>query len=157
MILVVGPAGSGKSALGRAMCRICANAVPIGQISAAAIARLIHETKGFVLLDDLESIGKRSKNERPQLNELIQALKVSYNKETSWKIWINVSRGMRQERLNFFGVKMINNTSGTDDILGSRMLKINTRKIPMELSSEINPHSSSVVQNLDSLRDEPHT
>ncbi len=157
IILVVGPPGSGKSALGRAMCRICANAVPIGQISAAAIARLIHETKGFILLDDLESIGKRSKTERPQVNELIQALKVSYSKETSWKIWINVSRGMRQERLNFFGVKMINNTSGADDILGSRMLKINTRKIPEKLLSETSVQNVAADRNLDALRDELHT
>jgi len=157
MALVVGPPGSGKSALGRAMCQICANAVPVGQISAAAAARLIHETKGFILLDDLESIGKRPKNERPQLNELIQALKVSYNKDTSWKIWINVSRGMRQERLNFFGVKMINNTSGADDILGSRMLKIHARKIPLELKSKIGSQNAVMSGNLDSLRDELHT
>jgi SpoVK/Ycf46/Vps4 family AAA+-type ATPase len=66
MALVVGPAGSGKNALGKAMCRICANAVSVGQISVAAVARLIHETKGFIVLDDLESIGKRSRSDSAQ-------------------------------------------------------------------------------------------
>jgi acid phosphatase family membrane protein YuiD len=97
------------------MVRICANAASIGQASAAGVARLIHETKGFVVMDDLESVGTRSGKDASQFNELIQALKLSYNKETSWKIWTDVSRGMRVERLNFFGVKMINNTTGADN------------------------------------------
>lgn len=158
MILVTGEAGSGKSALGRAMCRICANAAAVGQISAAAIARLIHETRGFVLLDDLESIGRRSKRESSLFNELIQALKLSYNKETSFRLWTDVSRGMRVERLNFFGVKMINNTTGVDDILGSRMLRVSTRKISRELELQLVPSQSLRSRvKLDSLRDELHT
>jgi hypothetical protein len=113
------------------MCRVCANAALAGQSSAAAIVQLIHETKGFILLDDMESIGKRLKRETTaKYSELMQTLKISYNKETSWKVWSDVRRGMRPQRINFFGVKMINNTSGTDDILGSRMLTIRTEKMP---------------------------
>lgn len=158
MVLVTGPPASGKSALGRAMCLICANAAAVGQISAAAVARLIHGTKGFVLLDDLESIGKRSsKREAPVFNDLIQALKLSYNKETSCKIWTDVSRRMRVQKLNFFGVKMINNTSGTDDILGSRMLQISTRKMPRELQLNLGRQESKILSELGFLRDELHT
>lgn len=157
MILVVGPAGSGKSALGRAMARICANAASVGQVSAAGVARLIHETKGFVVMDDLESVGSRSGKDIPQFNELIQALKLSYNKETSWKIWTDVSRGMRVERLNFFGVKMINNTTGTDNILGSRMLRVQTRKVPNELREVLGVHEDFDAPWLNRLRDELHT
>ena len=157
MILVVGPAGSGKSALGRAMARICANAASVGQASAAGVARLIHETKGFVVMDDLESVGTRSSKDVPQFNELIQALKLSYNKETSWKIWTDVSRGMRVERLNFFGVKMINNTMGADNILGSRMLRVQTRKIPDELKGSLGVHEDVDATRLSQLRDELHT
>lgn len=157
MVLVVGPAGSGKSALGRAMTQICANAASVGQISAAGVARLIHETKGFVTLDDLESIGNRSGRDAPQFNELIQALKLSYNKETSWKIWTDVKRGMRVERLNFFGVKMINNTTGADNILGSRMLRVQTRKIPADLQSILGVRDNFDLHRLNKLRDEFHT
>lgn len=157
MILVTGEAGSGKSTLGRAMCEICANAVPVGQISAAAVARLIHETKGFVLLDDLEAIGRRSKGNSAQFNDLLQVLKLSYNKDTSWKVWTDVKQGMKSARLNFFGVKMINNTTGSDPILGSRMLKVITRKMPEQLSFlEVTLNDPSRV-NPNSLRDELHT
>lgn len=157
MILVVGPPGSGKSALGRVMVRICANAASVGQASAAGVARLIHETKGFVVMDDLESIGARSGKDASQFNDLIQALKLSYNKETSWKIWTDVSRGMRVERLNFFGVKMINNTTGADNILGSRMLRVQTRKIPEMLRNIVVGHENLNASSLNQLRDELHT
>jgi energy-coupling factor transporter ATP-binding protein EcfA2 len=157
MILVVGPPGSGKSALGRAMCRICANSASVGQVSAAGVARLIHETKGFVVLDDLESLGNRSGKDAPQFGELVQALKLSYNKETSWKIWTDVSRGMRVERLNFFGVKMVNNTSGADNILGSRMMRIQTRKLPEEMKSAFGVFEQYDPASLHRLRDELHT
>lgn len=157
MILVVGPPGSGKSALGRAMALVSANASTVGQISAAGVARLIHETKGFVVMDDLESVGSRSGKDAPAFNELIQALKLSYNKDTSWKIWTDVSRGMRVERLNFFGVKMINNTTGRDNILGSRMLRIQTRKIPEALKSDLGNFEQANPGYLNQLRDELHT
>jgi len=157
MILVTGEPGSGKSAIGRAMCQICANAAAVGQISAAGVARLIHETKGFVMLDDLESIGKHSKANSAQFNDLVQALKLSYNKDTSWKVWTDVRQGMRAARLNFFGVKMINNTSGADPILTSRMLRIFTRKIPNQSLFPKVVVGSRNRFNPDSLRDELHT
>jgi hypothetical protein len=94
LVLVTGAPGTGKSALGKAMIKICANASLVGQTSAAAIARLIDETKGFVVFDDLESIGRKKGREAPQFTELVQALKLSYNQETSWKTWTDVSRGM---------------------------------------------------------------
>lgn len=127
LVLVTGPPASGKSSLGRAMTKICANAVTVGQISAAAIARLSDETKGFVVFDDLEAIGRRKGRNAGNFSELVQSLKLSYNKQTSWKDYTDVSLGMAPKRLNFFGVKMINNTSGTDRILGSRLLKIYMR------------------------------
>lgn len=157
LILVTGSPGSGKTALGRAMVSICANASTVGQISAAAIARLIDETKGFVVFDDLESIGKRKGRDASGFTELIQALKLSYNKQTSWKSWTDVSRGMSVKRLNFYGVKMFNNTSGTDDILGSRVLKIYTRRIPKALQSKFAASDSWNSVVLNDLRDELHT
>jgi hypothetical protein len=157
MILVTGEAGSGKSALGRAMCDVCANAVLIGQSSAASIARTIHDTKGFVVLDDLESIGNFSKKNTALFNDLVQCIKVSYKKETSKKSWTNVRSGMNVEELNFFGVKMINNTTGVDAILSSRMLKILTRKMPAELISLKQGDIFKNQPNTGSLQDELHT
>ncbi|HET9927236.1 MAG TPA: hypothetical protein VFQ09_00400, partial [Rubrobacter sp.] len=131
LLFLHGPAGSGKSETGRAMARVCANAYVCGQSSAASIARFIDESRGFVVLDDLEVIGGRG----GEFGELVQALKLSYNKETAVKLWTDV-KTMRTMRLNFFGVKMINNTRGADEILSSRMLRIQTARIPEHLRAK---------------------
>jgi hypothetical protein len=128
LLLVTGAAGSGKTQLGIAMSEICANSPgPVGQISPASIARLIDQARGFIVLDDLESVGR--KNSDGQFDELIQTLKLSYNKQSATKYWTNMKSG-KLEKLNFFGVKLINNTRGVDAILGSRMLKVLTKKLP---------------------------
>jgi hypothetical protein len=151
IIFMHGPAGSGKSETGRAMARVCANAYVCGQSSAASIARFIDESRGFVVLDDLESIGNRG----GEFTELVQALKLSYNKETAVKVWTDV-KTMRTMRLNFFGVKMVNNTRGADDILGSRMLHIRTRPIPEQLKQEFREAAPTEAVRLRALQDELH-
>lgn len=152
LILLTGPAGSGKSEMGRAMARACSNAYVCGQSSAASIARFIDESRGFVVLDDLEGIGGRG----GQYGELVQALKLSYNKSTAVKLWTDV-KTMRTERLDFYGVKLINNTRGAGEILGSRMLRIQTRRIPEGLSEEFGSLLPTESTRLDRLRDELHT
>lgn len=152
IIFLHGPAGSGKSEMGRAMARVSANAYVCGQSSAASIARFIDESRGFVVLDDLEAIGNRG----GEFTELVQALKLSYNKETAVKVWTDV-KTMRTMRLNFFGVKMINNTQGAGRILGSRMLKIRTRALPEHLKEEFRETAPTEGVRLKALQDELHT
>jgi hypothetical protein len=152
ILFLNGPAGSGKSQMGRAMARVSANAYVCGQSSAASIARFIDESRGFVVLDDLEAIG----NKGGEFSELVQALKQSYNKATATKLWTDV-KTMRTERLNFFGCKMINNTQGADQILGSRMLRIQTKKIPDHLKEEFAGLRPAEELKLAELRDELHT
>lgn len=152
LIFLHGPASSGKSETGRAMARVCANACVCGQSSAASIARFIDESRGFVVLDDLEVIGGRG----GEFGELVQALKLSYNRETAVKLWTDV-KTMRTMRLNFFGVKMINNTRGADEILGSRMLRIRTGVIPEQLRAQFQEAPPTETMKLRALRDELHT
>lgn len=157
LFIVNGPAGSGKSQLGIAMSQICANGSVIGQTSAASIARYIDETRGFVVLDDLESLGTKGNNKDANgFSELAQALKLSYNKSTGIKLWTDV-KTMKTEKLNFFGVKFINNTQGVDDILGSRMLHIQTRTMPAEARAEFHERKGLSPAKLKALRDELHT
>lgn len=152
LIFLNGPPGSGKSEMGRAMARVCSNAYVCGQSSAASIARFIDESRGFVVLDDLEVIGNRG----GEFSELVQALKLSYNKSTAVKLWTDV-KTMRTHLLDFYGVKMINNTQGADQILGSRMLRIQTRKIPEGLREEFGGLLPTQSARLHELRDELHT
>jgi hypothetical protein len=134
------------------MARVCANAYVCGQSSAASVSRFIDESKGFVVLDDLEVIGEKS----GEFGELAQALKLSYNKTTAVKLWTDV-RTMRTQLLDFYGVKMINNTRGADGILGSRMLRIQTRGIPEGLKAQFAGLAAMPDHRLAALRDELHT
>jgi hypothetical protein len=152
LLFVNGPKGSGKSGLGRALALVCANAYICGQSSAASIARFIDESRGFVVLDDLEVIGNRGN----EFSELVQALKLSYTKKTATKIWTDV-KTMRTKQLNFYGVKLINNTSGADDILSSRMFRVQTRRLPDHCREEFLRRKPLDAPTLASLRDELHT
>lgn len=147
LLLVCGPAGSGKSQLGQAMVEICANAAMIGKASAATIARTIDESRGFVVLDDQENLGKN----RGGFTELGQTIKLSYKKSTAVKDWTDKG-DMKPKRLNFYGVKMINNTSGVDAILLTRMFRIPTRKRPAHAIAMAPPDT-----DLQALRDDLHT
>jgi hypothetical protein len=159
MLLMNGPAKSGKSQTGNTMSRLCCNGKVIGQVSAATAARVIDETRGFVVLDDIEAIATKAGKDM-QISEFVQALKVSYNKHTAIKYWTDV-KTMRTEKLNFFGVKMLNNTLGVDSILGSRMIRIQTRPIPKLIPAgmkiEVSDFSVEDLRKLRRLRNELHT
>jgi hypothetical protein len=130
LFILTGPAGSGKSELSGSMAEVSANSVMIGQTSAPTMMRLIDESGGLVIIDDLESVGvsnKGGKNEN--VSDIAQALKVSYKKSSATRLVTN-PKTMRTEILNFYGVKIISNTRSVDSILGSRMLHISTRHMP---------------------------
>jgi hypothetical protein len=91
--------------------------------------RLMDEARGLVVIDDLESIGVRSgANAREQFSEMVQMLKVSYKKASAKKVITNEKR--KTEMMNYFGVKIVSNTSGVDAILGTRMIQISTQNLP---------------------------
>lgn len=133
LCLVCGPAGSGKSEIGAAAAQVAANAVMIGQTSPATMMRLIDESGGLVVIDDLEAIGARGQgNKKERFSEIAQVLKVSYKKSTATKV-ITDAATMKTRTLNFFGVKILNNTTGTSGAtLGSRMVKVHTQYLPPE-------------------------
>lgn len=131
LILVTGAKGSGKTELSIAISKLCANSPgPVGLISAATLTRLVDASHGFVAIDDLEKImAKRGSD--PRFCDLTQTLKLSYKKESAQRMLTDVNQNNELQRLNFFGIKLVNNTSGADDILGSRMLRISTRQMPV--------------------------
>lgn len=154
LILMNGAAGTGKSQTGNVMAKLCANGMVIGQVSAAAAARIIDETRGFVSLDDVESIALKAGKDT-QASDFMQALKVSYNKNTAKKIWTDMKTG-KQESLDFYGVKLLGNTLGTDAILGSRMIRIQTRQMPDGMTSTVKGLSAEDLIELHKLRNELH-
>lgn len=155
LVLVMGMAGSGKSELGAAIAELSCNAVILnGQTSAASVARAIDSSGGLAVIDDLEGIGSITKNKN-DYGELVQQLKVSYKKATAKKKWTNTTT-MRLEELNFYGVKIINNTEGADAILGSRMLKIYTKKISKQHLGDYTRPSELSPEQLVDLRNNLH-
>ena len=155
IIFLNGPAGSGKSQVGIIMSKLSCNGSIIGQVSAASAARHIDNARGFVVFDDLEGIASKGGKDGGQFSELVQALKVSYNKNTAEKIWTDV-RTMKTERLNFFGVKLISNTSGADDILSTRMLRVQTRHMPDSEKGKIKKLLASDFTKIEAIRQELH-
>lgn len=156
LLFLNGPAGSGKSQTGIIMSKLSCNGTVIGQVSAATAARHIDAARGFVVFDDLEGIASKGGRDSGQFSELVQALKVSYNKHTAEKIWTDV-KTMRTERLNFFGIKLISNTSGADDILSTRMLRIQTRHMPDSEKGTIQKFGVNEFKRIENLRQELHT
>jgi hypothetical protein len=151
LVIVSGEKGSGKSELGDAICRVSFNATIIGQGSAASVVRLLNEARGLVVLDDLEAVGRSL--EDMSFNDINQMLKLSYKKRTGRKALTD--KNGKTTIFDFYGPKVINNTQGVDSILGSRMLYIQTRRMPEPIrqSGEI---SGSDHDELINLRNELH-
>jgi len=132
LILMEGQAGTGKTDTTEVMSSISCNGVTVSESSAATITRTIESARGFIALDDIEKIAKNlsSKNTTAASDDIIQVLKTSYKKVSS-KRNVTDPKTMAVQVLNFYGVKMMSNTSGIDDILGTRTLIIHTRKAPI--------------------------
>ncbi len=156
ILFLNGQAGTGKSQTGIIMSKLTCNGTVIGQVSAATAARHIDAARGFVVFDDLEGVASKGGKEGGQFSELVQALKVSYNKNTAEKIWTDV-KTMKTERLNFFGIKLISNTSGADDILSTRMLRIQTRHMPDSEKGTIKKLNANDFVKIEAIRQELHS
>jgi hypothetical protein len=152
LVIVSGEKGTGKSELGDAIARVSFNATVIGQGSAASVVRLLNEARGLVVLDDLEAVGRSL--EDTSFSDINQMLKLSYKKRTGRKALTD--KNGKTTIFDFYGPKVINNTQGVDSILGSRMIYIQTRKIPQSIRQEAKI-TGSEPDDLITLRNELHT
>ena len=124
LMLIEGERGTGKSELGQAMADLGFNAVLVGATTAAAIVRLIDESRGLLVLDDLEKVSGAVGG----VGDVSQILKVAYKAATARKAVAD--RSGRVVMHDFYGPKAITNTRGVDEVLGSRMLRVATRALP---------------------------
>jgi hypothetical protein len=148
LILICGERATGKSELGEGISRLSFNATVAGQLRAAGMIRLLDETRGLLVLDDMDGHGAASLN---GTGELAQALKTGYKRVTSVKPLAD--RGGRVRMVDFFGPKIVTNTVGVDAVLGSRMLAIRTAPISTSVRSDQTRWSDD---KLLALRDELH-
>lgn len=139
-----GPRASGKSELGQAMAALSANGVVAGRITAAGLVRLLAESRGLLVLDDLERIGSGA-----GVDDISQLLKVSYKQSTATRV--TPGRDGRIEVLDFFSPKMITNISGADEVLLSRMISVSTAPLPAGVAAPARD-----MGDVAGLRDELH-
>lgn len=154
LLLITGAAGTGKSELGMAMKSMGANSKNVlGVVSAATLARYIDSTRGLAVIDDLEEIAN---SKDTAFGDLVQSLKLSYKKSTAMKMVTEMKNGKAYQRqFNFFGIKVISNTRGSDAILGTRMLTIQTRQMPKGL--RLDHETVMTPEQLDEVRNHLHT
>lgn len=156
LFLLNGLPGTGKSELGNAMSSVSCNSVMIGQVSPATMARLINESSGLAVIDDLESIGGRAGKSKGVFSEMAQTLKMSYKKSTAVKA-ITDPKTQRSTLMNFYGIKVLSNTTGSDSILGSRLFKVSTLKMPEGTQKDFLSRTKYPEEELSDLRNRCHS
>lgn len=151
LLMVCGPKGSAKSDLGSAIQTVAFNAMTLGQGTAASAIRVMNESRGLIVWDDLEAIAAKGENDA--FSDIHQMLKLSYKKKTSKKAI--TGRNGQTTMFDFYGPKVVNNTQGVDAILGSRMVAIQTKKLPPEMRGKWNLDGSDPESTF-ALRNELH-
>ena len=148
ILLALGPAGTGKSEAGEAVSRLSFNSVLAGQLRAASMIRLLDQTHGLLVLDDMDGVGAASLEGD---GEIAMALKQGYKRSTSRKPVAD--RGGRVRMVDFFGPKMVTRTKCPGAVLGLRMLAVPTQALP---EGSFLPSTRYDEAALDRLRDELH-
>lgn len=130
MLLATGEKGSGKSTTAKAVAGLSFNGIVMGAGSEAALIRFVDQGRGLVVLDDIEKVGRPTKNENG-LGDINEVLKVSYDKDTAVKIIVEGEGSTkRNRRLEFFGPKMLTNITGIDPVNATRLFVVMCRPMP---------------------------
>lgn len=145
MLFITGEKGSGKSATANALAGVSFNGHVMGTGSEAALIRFADQGRGLLVLDDLERVGRPSKNENG-LGGINEILKVSYDKATAIKPVVEKGR---IRKLEFFCPKIITNITGIDPVNATRILKISSRRMPPAV------HESGQIRGSDPTVSEP--
>lgn len=127
LLLLNGEKGSGKTSLAEGIADLSFNGRVLGGGSEKAFVRFIDQGRGLLVLDDLESVGRRTHDEGGY-GDINQVLKVSYSKSTGLKSVVEKNGTTRT--LNFYGPKVITNISGIDAVNATRMYQILCRPMP---------------------------
>lgn len=133
MLLLNGGKGSGKFSLAEGLADLSYNGRMLGGGSEKAFVRFVDQGRRFLMLDDLEAVGRRGPDDGGY-GDINQILKVSYSKATGLKSV--VERNGATRTLNFFyGPKVITNISGIDAVSASRTFTVHCRPLPREVEA----------------------
>jgi len=146
MILLNGEKGSGKSSLAEAIADLSFNGQMLGAGSEKAFIRAVDQGRGLLVLDDLESVGRRGNNDGGY-GDINQILKVSYSKATGVKSVVDKNGVSRT--LYFYSPKVITNIQGIDAVNATRMYLILCRPMPKDIAD------SGLIRGSDASISEP--
>lgn len=148
ILFVNGAHGTGKSEVGQACADLGFNGMVAGHVTAAALVRLSQESRGLLVLDDLERITGRVGG----VGDVSQMIKVGYKAATARRVVADAAGGVRT--VDLFGPRVVTNIGGADEVLASRMLLVRTARAPQpSLAALTGPDPERSRQ----LRDELHT
>ena len=157
LILMSGEKGTGKSEVARIAAEVGCNGIFLAKATASGIINNADLSRGFMAIDDFEELGVRSRTGEAIYGTPQQIVKLSYKKATA----TYDKTGSKGEAIKqrYYGVKLITMTQGVDEIVGSRMLKIATRRIPEAMRDTLKKRAADVLEPeaVASLRDSLHT
>lgn len=152
MILINGPKGSGKSTLAEVIADLSFNGQILGGGSEKAFIRAVDQGRGLLVLDDLESVGRRGASDGGY-GDINQILKVSYSKATGVKSVVDKNGVSRT--LYFYSPKIITNIQGIDAVNATRMYQILCRPMPEDVAKSGRIRGADVAIS-EPLRQELH-
>lgn len=123
-LFVNGEKGSGKTTLSKVIAEMGFNGNFMVNPTAAALARVIDQTKGLIVIDELEQQTKREQGR----NELGMLLNAGYQKGASRTICDTENKN-KPRRYDIYSPKVLANIFGLNDTLESRCISIKMKKI----------------------------
>lgn len=127
-----GRKGSGKSTLDTILTHLSLNARMSASATPAAIYRSLNIMGGTVVLDEMEGIFDKSKNDSSDWGPI---LKTGYSQAAGLVLRMDMELG---EVKNFcvYGPKVISSINGMDDVLRDRSITITTHPAPKDLENK---------------------
>lgn len=150
-ILITGPKGSGKSELALLLSRFSSNSTVIGCGSHAFTAAEIDRARGLIVLDDRETLAASELDP-----DFLELLKIGYKRATGVRGLVGQNRKLIRQHV--YGVKAITCVSGVEEIVGTRMIRIQTAPFSKALAgTSIRRFLAADLEVADNLRQEMHS
>lgn len=125
-IEITGRKGSGKSTIDSILTMLSLNGRMSTHTTGAAIYRMLNLVGGTIVLDEMESVSDKNKNDASDMGPI---LKGGYKLSPS-KIWrMNMEAGEAQA-FEIYGPKVISSINGLDHVLRDRSILVTTKPAP---------------------------
>lgn len=123
-----GRKGSGKSTLDTIISALALNARMTASVTPAAIYRMLNLTGGTLVLDEMENLSDKGKNDQSDFGPI---LKAGYSNSSGSVFRMNMDTGEAAD-FSVYSPKVISSINGMDDVLRDRSILITTHPAPSD-------------------------